>query len=581
MCKRYSEQQTGDRNTGGAAIVQPDAAMIERRRITVQGIVQGVGFRPFVFGEAYRCGLSGFVLNDSGGVTIEVEGDPQSLQAFQCALQDHAPPMASVDAVASYLVPVRGEQVFTIAHSKAGTGRRTLIAPDTSVCSECLCELWNPHDRRFNYPFINCTNCGPRFTIVEDVPYDRAMTTMKAFALCAACKAEYEDPLNRRFHAQPNACPACGPQIALRGSDGRVISLEGAIDEAAARLAVGEILAIKGLGGYHIACDATNAAAVAKLRQRKGRAAKPFALMVPHLETVRRLCHVNGQEAALLQSGQRPIVLLRSRPGNALASGVAHPDQTLGVMLPYTPLHHLLMHAVQTRGPGDLPVLVMTSGNRSDEPIAFRDDDAAARLGPIVDNFVTHDRAIHMRCDDSVLRVMAGGQQFVRRARGFAPQPIPLAFDCPLPLLACGGQLKNTFCLGQGRQAFISHHIGDLDNLETVLSFREAIGHYGRLFDITPEAVAYDLHPDYLATRYADELSLNATIGVQHHHAHIASVLAEHGIAGPVIGVAADGTGYGTDGAVWGGEQTEFPARRTCHRRPAPGRRPPSARAGE
>lgn len=541
-------------------MISDTGATIQRRRILVQGIVQGVGFRPFVYGLAMRLGLSGFVLNDSNGVTIEIEGAGRELDEFQRALCAETPPLARIDSVVSEQLMPRHEHTFTIEHSQQGSERRTLISPDTSTCDDCLRELFTPTDRRYGYPFINCTNCGPRFTIVLDVPYDRDKTTMRVFPMCPDCQAEYSDPLNRRFHAQPNACPVCGPHVSLQNwsteqppdnsaRDAELITL------AARRLAAGAILAIKGLGGYHLACDALNAEAVQCLRQRKHREAKPFALMVPDLATARLLCHVSEAEAALLQSRQRPIVLLDQLATCSVAPAVAPNHTTLGIMLPYTPLHHLLLHAFADITKGQRPpVLVMTSGNLSEEPIAYKDDDARQRLASIADGMLTHNRAIHMRCDDSVLRVAAGQTQFLRRSRGYAPEPISLAFELPEPLLACGGHLKNTFCLGKGRQAFVSHHIGDLENLATLTSFQEGIVHFQRLFDIFPTAVAYDLHPEYLATKYALDTSIPHKIGVQHHHAHIASVLAEHGISGPVIGVAADGTGYGTDGAVWGGE---------------------------
>jgi hydrogenase maturation protein HypF len=542
-------------------MVSITGSTIQRRRILVQGIVQGVGFRPFVYGLALRFGLVGFVLNDSNGVTIEVEGAARDLDSFLQALHKEVPPLARIDTVTSEQLTPRYETTFTIAHSQPGNERRALISPDTATCDDCLRELFDPADRRYGYPFINCTNCGPRFTIVQDVPYDRDKTTMRVFLMCPICQAEYSDPLNRRFHAQPNACPTCGPYVELldwtESTRNELPREQGAnpITRAAQRLALGTILAIKGLGGYHLACDALNAEAVQRLRQRKHREAKPFALMVPDLETARQLCHVSDAEAALLQSRQRPIVLLEQLPDCMVAPGVAPAYATLGIMLPYTPLHHLLLRAFAEAIPQTRPaVLVMTSGNRSDEPIAYRDDDAQARLASIAEGMLVHNRAIHMRCDDSVTRIAAGGMQFFRRSRGYAPEPILLPFDLPVPLLACGGHLKNTFCLGKGRQAFVSHHIGDLENLETLTSFREGIEHFQRLFDIFPAAVAYDLHPEYLATKYALDMDIPQKIGVQHHHAHIASVLAEHSLQGPVIGVAADGTGYGTDGAVWGCE---------------------------
>ncbi|MEO7909020.1 MAG: carbamoyltransferase HypF [Roseiflexaceae bacterium] len=539
---------------------------IERRRILVQGIVQGVGFRPFVYSQALRHELFGFVLNDSAGVTIEIEGMCSALESFEHALRAEAPPLARIDTITAETMLSRGDSAFVIAHSQAGSQRNTLIAPDTATCADCLRELFDPADRRCGYAFTNCTNCGPRFTIIQDVPYDRAKTTMRAFSLCQACQAEYDNPLDRRFHAQPNACPECGPQVRfqiwkLDNDEGRRTKDEcfsstfvDPIATAAQHLANGAILAIKGLGGYHLACDARSVEAVSRLRRRKHREAKPFALMAPDLDTARRLCMISDDEAALLQSRQRPIVLLQRRPDCPIAPAVAPIHATLGVMLPYTPLHHLLLDAFATASDRNQPtVLVMTSGNLSDEPIAYRDDDAHERLATIADGMLSHNRAIHMRCDDSVVRRAAGGVQLFRRSRGYAPEPIPLAFACPVPLLACGGHLKNTFCLGKGQQAFVSHHIGDLENLETLTSFREGIAHFERLFDIVPQVVAYDLHPAYLATKHALDLDIHH-VGVQHHHAHIASVLAEHGLFGPVIGVAADGTGYGTDGAVWGCE---------------------------
>ena len=555
-------------------MVTLSAIIVARRRIVVEGIVQGVGFRPFVYGQAQCHGLGGFVRNDSAGVTIEIEGGVEALDAFERVLRELAPPMARVDRVRVEEIVPCGETDFTITHSQTGAERRTLISPDTATCDDCLHEIFDPADRRYGYPFINCTNCGPRFTIVQDVPYDRSKTTMRVFPMCPVCQAEYDDPLNRRFHAQPNACPVCGPSPHFESwlqedNERRMTNDErrdsscvfrpsfsvDPIEQAAHFLAAGKILAIKGLGGYHLACDALNAEAVARLRQRKHREAKPFALMAPDLTAVRRLCQVNGDEAALLESRRRPIVVLHQQPDCTVAPGVAPAYTTLGVMLPYTPLHQLLLRAFAVIAGRERPtVLVMTSGNLSEEPIAYRDDDARRCLAPIADGMLAHNRDIHMRCDDSVTRVTAGGVQFLRRSRGYAPEPIPLSFACPVHLLACGAHLKNTFCLGKERQAFISHHIGDLENLETLTSFREGIAHFQQLFDIVPQAVAYDLHPDYLATRHALDMELPHAIGVQHHHAHIASVLAEYGLEGPVIGVAADGTGHGVDGAVWGCE---------------------------
>ncbi|MCS6940679.1 MAG: carbamoyltransferase HypF, partial [Roseiflexus sp.] len=542
---------------------------ILRRRLMVRGIVQGVGFRPFVYGLAQRLGLGGFVLNDSDGVTLEIEGSADALDAFEQTLRTAPPPLARIDAISVEPVTPCGETIFRIETSRAAAVRNTLISPDVATCDDCLRELFDPADRRFGYPFINCTNCGPRFTIVLDVPYDRAQTTMRVFPMCPACQAEYDDPLNRRFHAQPNACSVCGPSLAFRWWSAALASTGSAnandqdknrsadaspLDQAAAALARGAILAIKGLGGYHLACDALDHSAVARLRARKQREAKPFALMAPDLETIRQLCYVNKEEEALLVSRQRPIVLLDALPDAPVAPSVAPGYATLGIMLPYTPLHHLLLRAYAREASDRPAVLVMTSGNLSDEPIAYRDDDAATRLASIADGILTHNRDIHMRCDDSVARIVAGGVQLLRRSRGYAPEPVTLALRFPKPLLAVGGHLKNTFCLAKGHDAFLSHHIGDLENLETLTSFREGVRHSARLFDCHPEVVAYDLHPEYLATKEALASDIPLKIGVQHHHAHIASVLAEHGIEGPVIGVAADGTGYGLDGAIWGCE---------------------------
>ncbi len=546
------------------AFSNSNIATFERWRITVRGVVQGVGFRPFVYGQALRLGLAGYVLNDSGGVTIELEGGPDALNAFHQSLTEGAPPLARIASIEVEQIVPRGDTAFVIAHSQAGDERNTLISPDTAICDDCLRELFDPNDRRYLYPFINCTNCGPRFTIVQDVPYDRANTTMQDFKMCPACKAEYDDPLDRRFHAQPNACPVCGPQVKWRvqsadhGLDCEETfssrTTQSGLELAAERLGGGAVLAIKGLGGYHLACDALNPQAVDLLRRRKHREAKPFALMVPDLATARLLCEVSEAEAALLQSHRRPIVLLKQRADNEIAPGVAPGYDTLGIMFPYTPLHHVLMRFFEADGSRRPAALVMTSGNLSEEPIAYKDDEARERLSSIAEGLVSHNRNIQVRCDDSVVRVAAGSEQLFRRSRGYAPEPVMLPFESPVPLLAAGGHLKNTFCLVKGRQAFISHHIGDVQNLETLKSYLEGIDHFKQIFDVYPEAVAYDLHPEYLATKYALDREIPLKIGVQHHHAHIASVLAEHGLEGQVIGIAADGTGYGTDGAVWGCE---------------------------
>lgn len=528
----------------------------QRRRIFIRGIVQGVGFRPFVYRLAVSRGLRGFVLNDQNGVTLEVESTPAQLDEFEQALHAELPPLARIDTCSSTPIPLRTEKGFTILHSQAQSERHALVAPDTATCTDCLIELFRPGDRRYHYPFINCTNCGPRFTIVKDVPYDRSLTTMNIFQMCPPCQHEYDNPLERRFHAQPNACPRCGPQASFRFWEQTVLDTpeQDPIRAAARALASGAILAIKGLGGYHLACDALNEEAVCRLRLRKHREARPFALMVADLACARQLCEISAGEAELLQSPRRPIVLLERQAYTPVAASVAPAYRTFGLMLPYTPLHYLLLHTYQEIAPERLPVLVMTSGNLSEEPIAYLDQDASMRLSRIAEGMLTHNRTIHMRCDDSVTQLVAGRVQYLRRSRGYVPEPLPLSLTFPEPVLACGGHLKNTFCLGKEQHVFLSQHIGDLDNLETLTSFREGIEHFQRLFDITPGVLAYDLHPEYLASKYALESPVQLKVGVQHHHAHIASVLAEHGLDEPVIGVAADGTGYGIDGAIWGCE---------------------------
>ena len=522
----------------------------------MEGIVQGVGFRPFVYSLANRLGLCGFVGNDVDGVFAEVEGDPAAVREFLRAVEADAPPLARVERVTAAPRALAGTASFHIVASEPAGRRRALIAADTATCADCLRELADPGDPRFRYPFINCTNCGPRFTIVRDVPYDRPLTTMSAFPMCERCAAEYHDPASRRFHAQPVCCPACGPRLTLLDDAGQPLSgqpLSGQsqsgppLDAAAALLRRGAVVAVKGLGGYHLAADATCEQAVAALRGRKHREDKPFAVMAATLAAARRLCLVGDAEAALLTSPSRPIVLLPRQAGARVAASAAPGNRQLGVMLPYTPLHHLLLEEAGRP-------LVLTSGNASDEPIAYRDDDALRRLGGIADAFLTHDRDIHIRTDDSVARTYRGRPVLVRRSRGFAPEPVTVRGGFPRPVLACGAELKNTFCLAKEHRAFVSQHIGDLENAETLRSFTEGIAHFTRLFDVTPQVVAYDLHPDYLSTKYALDLDGVDLVGVQHHHAHIASCLADNGADGPVIGVAFDGTGYGTDGTIWGGE---------------------------
>lgn len=567
--------------------------------IHITGIVQGVGFRPFVYGLAVRYALAGWVRNTSAGVDIEVDGTRGTLDSFVTALKSELPPLARIDSFDVTFGEPHGFVGFEIISSEAVAGAFQPISPDVSICPDCLRELFDPSDRRYRYPFINCTNCGPRFTIITDIPYDRPNTTMATFALCPDCAAEYDDPLDRRFHAQPVACPQCGPSVWLEMSNGKGESKssspashdsfphgDAAIVEAQRLLAAGKIVAIKGLGGFHLACDATNAAAVAELRRRKLRVDKPFALMMPDLAEATRHCLVNAAERELLESRQRPVVLLRRRAESAIAFEVAPQQATLGVMLPYTPLHYLLFADGQPAAdeksspPISHPsVLVMTSGNLSEEPIATDNDEARQRLASLADAFLMHDRVIRTRCDDSVVRVteeeLTSGAAtsnesedahrsspvspyFLRRSRGYAPDPIQLPFDVS-SVLAVGPELKNTFCLTRERYAFLSHHIGDMENYETLRSFEDGVEHFERLFRIRPEAIAYDLHPNYLSTRYALQRSQGEQLpafGVQHHHAHIAACMADNGLDGshPVIGLAFDGTGYGEDGAIWGGE---------------------------
>jgi len=520
--------------------------MNERRHITVEGIVQGVGFRPFVYGLAMKNGLAGFVLNDTAGVTIELEGEPLALENFLTHLREEPPPLARIENVDYWVVPLKGESAFNIVGSREEEQRSVLIAPDTPICDDCLAELFDPADRRYRYPFINCTNCGPRFTIIRDVPYDRERTTMAAFEMCGDCAREFHDPADRRFHAQPNACPRCGPRVRLLDRHGHEILDGDPISHAARLLLQGAILAVKGLGGYHLACNAFDQDAVSRLRAKKHREDKPFAVMA-NLRVIKQLCLVSNEDEILLQSVARPIVLLHRRDRIQIADAVAPGQRRLGLMLPYTPLHHLLLSDL------DIP-LVMTSGNVSEEPIAYKDDDALQRLGKIAEYFLVHDREIHMRCDDSVARTIGKQEFLIRRSRGYAPRPIAVAVPFVQPVLACGAHLKNTFCLGKERHAFMSHHIGDLENYETWDSFVKGIEHFKNLFTIEPAVIAHDLHPDYFSTKYAVSINALTKVAVQHHHAHIASCMAEHRLEGPVIGVAFDGLGYGADGTIWGGE---------------------------
>jgi hydrogenase maturation protein HypF len=518
-----------------------------RRQIEVSGIVQGVGFRPYVYRLATGRHLRGTIRNTSAGVTIEIQGPAETVQDFVESLPADAPPLARITSVTVHDVPCNGDQDFCIVHSREGEEVRTLISPDVAVCPDCLREMFDANDRRYRYPFINCTNCGPRFTIIRDIPYDRPSTSMATFPMCPACLAEYENPLNRRFHAQPNACWECGPRVEFWDESGQRIDCRDPIVEVVSALRAGLVVAVKGLGGFHLAVDATNAAAVALLRRRKRRVEKPFAVMVPDLQAAAEVCEVDEAASAVLQSIQRPIVLLRKTTSSLIPGDVAPFTRYLGIFLPYTPLHYLLL------AEGGFKALVMTSGNLSEEPIAIDNREAVHRLHGLADCFLVHNRDILLRCDDSVVRVAGGVTRQLRRSRGFVPVPVFLKLDQP-SVLAVGGELKNTICLTKGQHAFLSQHVGDLENVESYRFFHEAIEHLERILEIRPEIVAYDLHPDYFSTKWALEQRGVAVIGVQHHHAHIASCMAENHLEGRVIGFALDGTGYGTDGNVWGGE---------------------------
>jgi hydrogenase maturation protein HypF len=557
-----------------------------------------------VYNLAQRLGLAGYVLNDSSGLIAEVEGGRAAIEAFLEALGSEHPPLAWIQDRVVTSLPPTGDGEFRIRPSVAETGKFALISPDIATCAACLADCTDPGNRRYGYAFTNCTNCGPRYTIIRDIPYDRPNTTMAGFTMCEECRAEYEDPTDRRFHAQPNACPACGPALSaeIEGDDAAACDLDAVarreespsfaridrlkpappidrlkhappidrlkhappigleagspIEEAQRRLADGEILAIKGLGGFHLACDARNAGAVGRLRARKRRSDKPFAVMVGNLEAARELCAVDDAAARALSGPRHPIVILPRREGAALPDGIAPGNPTLGVMLPYTPLHHLLFRGAEKAGTGQEAcptALVMTSGNLSEEPIVVENHDARQRLGGVADWFLVHNRDIYMRADDSVVRLFEGEERVMRRSRGYAPETLDVGRDLP-ELLASGGELKNVFCLTKGTHAILSQHIGDLENYETLVFFEETLANLQKLFRVTPRAVAYDLHPGYLSTKYALGLAGLEKIGVQHHHAHIASCMAENGLAGEAIGVAMDGTGYGLDGAIWGGE---------------------------
>jgi hydrogenase maturation protein HypF len=519
----------------------------EGRRIEVRGTVQGVGFRPWVYRLAREASVTGRVHNDGLGVTIEAFGSDDSLAAFIQRLEAEPPRAATIRELRWTAIPLEPADEFLILQSRADGRRRVSIPADLATCPQCLADVTEPTSRRHRYPFTNCTDCGPRFTIAREIPYDRANTTMAAFAMCAACRREYAAVGDRRFHAQPNACPRCGPRLRLAAADGATIAATDALAHVARMLAAGRIACLKGLGGFHLACDATSETAVRELRRRKRREAKPLAVMVRDLEAAAALAWLDDEERRLLAAVARPIVLVRRRSATVLAEAVAPANPHVGLLLPYSPLHHLLLRDV------DRP-LVMTSGNLSEEPIAYRDAEAQSRLAGVADVFLLHDREIAARCDDSVARVIAGRPVVLRRARGYVPEPILLARPLARPVLACGGHLKNTFCLVRGARAYLGPHVGDLESLAAVRAFEEAIARMERFLDVRPEIVAYDLHPSYASTAYARARAEPTKVGVQHHHAHVASAMAEHGLRGRVLGIAYDGTGWGTDGTAWGGE---------------------------
>ncbi len=521
-----------------------------RERIDVEGVVQGVGLRPFARALAGRFGLAGSVSNDERGASIEIEGPAEAVARYVDALVREAPPLASIERIARTALPCRGDRAFEIAPTRARGQRRALVSPDVATCEDCLRELFDPADRRFRYPFINCTNCGPRYTILRNVPYDRASTTMSGFALCAACAREYDDPSDRRHHAQPLCCPACGPSLALETADGKMEPGD-PIQRAAELLRLGFSVAVKGIGGYHLAALASCEAAVAELRRRKRREERPLALLVPDLACARRLVALDADEERALAGPRRPILLARRLSGGEtaprIARSVAPGSRWLGLMLPYTPVHHLLSRALGEP-------CVLTSGNRSEEPIAHDDAAAHAELAGIGDYFLLHDRPIHVRCDDSVVRVQRGRETVLRRARGYAPQSILLPFEAKRPILAFGAELKSTFCLVRGRHAILSPHVGDLESAATLASFVQGIAHFERVFDVRPEIAAHDLHPEYLSTKLAQAREGVRLEAVQHHHAHAAACLAENGEAGPALALCFDGLGLGADGELWGGE---------------------------
>jgi hydrogenase maturation protein HypF len=514
-------------------------------RVRIGGIVQGVGFRPWVYRVAHAAGVTGRVRNDAAGVTIDAFGNALTLARFVEALRD-TPPAARIESLAIDEIAAERPPLFEIVASALGAERRVSIPPDLAVCGDCVAEIFDPSNRRYRYPFTNCTHCGPRFTIAADIPYDRATTTMARFGMCPACRREYKDVNDRRFHAQPNACPVCGPRLSLLAGDGALIHAADAIEIAAQAIEDALVVAVKGLGGFHLACDATSDEAVQRLRRRKRRDEKPLAVMVRTLEDARAIAEVDEAAAAQLVAPERPIVLLPKRD-SAIAASVAPANRLLGVMLAYSPLHHLLL--ADARRP-----LVMTSGNLSDEPIVVDNDEAVARLGGVADLLVVHDRAIASRCDDSVVAMVGGRGVVVRRSRGYVPRAVPLVRAVARPTLGCGALLKNTFCIASGDQAWLGPHIGDLEHLDAFDAYTAAIARMERFLQIEPEVIAYDMHPDFLSTMYARQRPEAVKVPVQHHHAHVVSAMAEHGIDGAAIGIAYDGAGYGTDGTIWGGE---------------------------
>ncbi|MBU8910525.1 MAG: carbamoyltransferase HypF [Desulfobacterales bacterium] len=527
--------------------------LITAKRLEISGVVQGVGFRPFLFGLAKKYHLKGEVSNTSGGVLVIVEGQPEDIEDFTNDIYHKNPLLASVTSIESFDTELQDFSLFQIVKSRASSSRATLISPDVSICPDCLSEMKDPFDSRYEYPFINCTNCGPRYTIIEDIPYDRPQTSMKHFKMCADCQSEYDDPLNRRFHAQPNACPECGPQVFLTDNKGKRIDSDSnnAVTLAAQYLSRGRIIAVKGLGGFHLACDASSQDAVQSLRLRKVRPHKPFALMAQSASVLFDHVHVSEEERKLLESFHRPIVLLNKkniRQGNieGLAPDVAPFNNCLGIMLPYTPLHYLLLE----KGPD---VLVMTSGNRSGEPLSIDNNDALDAFSHIADYFLLHNRDIYFRADDSIARIQAGEPRFIRRSRGYAPLPVSLNKKMP-KILGCGGGLKSTVCLTRDNYVFLSQHIGDMDNVKVYDFYQNSIDHLKQILDIQPEIIAHDMHPGYMSTDYAKAQNNVKKVAVQHHHAHAVACMAENDLAGNVIAITLDGTGYGTDGHIWGGE---------------------------